>query len=65
MTTSKITSDYESLQVIKGNHKLAHSQNTSDYKTNFNPGNNDLFKVAKNDIIIEKPLRWFENQTDF
>ena len=57
MTTSQITSDYESLEMIKGNHKLAHSQNTSDYKTNFNPGNNGLFKVAKNDIIIEKPLR--------
>ena len=43
------------LQVIKGNYKPEHSQNTSGYKPNYNSANM-LFKVAKRDIIIEKPL---------
>ena len=44
------------LQVIKGNYEPEHSQNTSGYEPNYNSANK-LFKVAKKDIIIEKPLR--------
>ena len=51
-------------QVIKGNYEPEHSQNTSDYEPNYNSANK-LFKVAKKDIIIEKLLRWFANQTEF
>ena len=52
------------LQVIKDNYKPEHSQNTRGYEPNYNSANK-LFKVAKKDIIIEKPLRWFTNETDF
>ena len=45
-----------SLQVIKGNYEPEHSQNTSWYEPKYNSANK-LFKVAKKDIIIQKPLR--------
>ena len=48
------------LQMIKGNYEPEHSQNTSSCEANYNSANK-LFKVAKKDIIIEKPLRWFAN----
>ena len=44
------------LQVIKGNYEREHSQSTSGYKPNYNSANK-LFKFAKKDIIIERPLR--------
>ena len=60
MNTSKNVGELSSLtfllQVIKGNYEPEHSQNTSGYKPNYNSANK-LFKVAKQDIIIEKPLR--------
>ena len=43
------------LKVIKGNYEPEHNQNTSGYEPNYNLANK-LFKVAKQDIIIEKPL---------
>ena len=43
------------LKVIKGNYEPEHNQNTSGYEPNYNSANK-LFKVAKQDIIIEKPL---------
>ena len=49
------------LKVIKGNYEPEHNQNTSGYEPNYNSANK-LFKVAKQDIIIEKPLRWFFKQ---
>ena len=59
MNTSKNVGELSSLtfllQVIKGNYEPEHSQNTSGYEPNYNSANK-LFKVAKKDIIIEKPL---------
>ena len=43
------------LKVIKGNYKPEHSQNASGYEPNYKSANT-LFKVARQDIIIEKPL---------
>ena len=42
-------------QVIKGNYEPQHSQNTSGCEPNYS-STNKLFKIAKKDIIIEKPL---------
>ena len=68
VNTSKNVEELSSLtfllKVIKGNYEPEHNQNTSGYKPNYNSANK-LFKVAKQDIIIEKPLRWFANQTGF
>ena len=44
------------LQVIKDHYEPEHSQNTSSYEPKCNSAKK-LFKVAKKDIIIEKPLR--------
>ena len=59
VNTSKNVGELSSLtfllQVIKGNCEREHSQNTSGYEPNYNSTNN-LFKVAKKDIIMEKPL---------
>ena len=44
------------LQVIKGNYERGHGQSPSGYEPNYNSANK-LFKVAKKDIIIERPLR--------
>ena len=52
------------LRVIKGNYKPKQGQNTSGYEPNYDSANK-LFKVDKKDIIIEKPSRWFANETDF
>ena len=59
MITSKNVRELSSLtfllQVIKSNCKPEHNQNTSGYELKYNSANK-LFKVAKKDIIIEKPL---------
>ena len=52
------------LQAINGNYEPEQWQNTSGYELNYNSAKK-LFKVAEKEIIIEKPLRWFANQTDF
>ena len=68
MSTSKNVGELSSLtfllQVIKGNYELEHSQNTSSYKPNYNSANK-LFKVAKKDVIIEKPLRCLQIKLTF
>ena len=49
------------LKVIKGNYDPEHNHNTSGYEPNYNSANK-LFKVAKQDILIEKSLRWIFKQ---
>ena len=60
MNTSKNVGELSSLtfllQVIKGNYESEHSQNISGSEPNYNSANK-LFKVARKEIIIEKPLR--------
>ena len=41
--------------MVRGNYEPELSQNTSRYEPKYNSGNK-LFKVAKKDVIIEKPL---------
>ena len=68
VNTSKNVGELSSLafllKVIKGKYEPEHNQNTSGYEPNYNLANK-LFEVAKQDIIIEKPLRWFSNQNGF